>query len=94
VRATSTLSETVMTLGVEAPAPAAIEFVTISRQEHIALKSAANYWQTAHRKAVDRFKWRELRTPSEEVFVVLRVALAWRHKADGAVPVFVVVPVH
>ena len=33
----------------------------ISRQEHIALKSAANYWQTAHRKAVDRFKWRELR---------------------------------
>lgn len=35
--------------------------MTISGQEHIALKSAANYWQTAHRKAVDRFKWRELR---------------------------------
>jgi hypothetical protein len=50
-----------MTVGVEAPRPAAIEFVTISCQEHIALKSAANYWQTAHRKAVDRFEWRELR---------------------------------
>ena len=50
-----------MTVGVEAPRSAAIEFVTISRQEHIALKSAANYWQTAHRKAVDRFEWRELR---------------------------------
>ena len=38
-----------------------IEYVMISRQEHIALKSAANYWQTAHRKAVARFNWRELR---------------------------------
>jgi len=35
--------------------------VTISRQDHIALKSAANYWQTLHRRAVDRFQWRELR---------------------------------
>ena len=50
-----------MTAGIEAAPPLAIEFVTISRQEHIALKWAANYWQTAHRKAVDRFKWRELR---------------------------------
>jgi transposase len=50
-----------MTVGVEAPPPVVIEYVTISRQEHIALKSAANYWQTAHRKAVDRFEWRELR---------------------------------
>ena len=50
-----------MAVGVEAAPPPAIEFVTISRQEHIALKWAANYWQTAHRKAVDRFKWRELR---------------------------------
>jgi transposase len=46
---------------VEVPSLPAIEFVTISRQEHIALKWAASYWQTAHRKAVDRFKWRELR---------------------------------
>jgi transposase len=61
VRATSTPSETAITAGVEAPPSPPIEYVTISRQEHIALKSAANYWQTAHRKAVDRFKWRELR---------------------------------
>ena len=50
-----------MTVGVESPPPVVIEYVTISRQVHIALKSAANYWQTAHRKAVDRFEWRELR---------------------------------
>jgi len=61
VRATSTPTETASTIGLEAPPSPAIEFVTITRQEHIALKSAANYWQTAHRKAVDRFKWRELR---------------------------------
>jgi transposase len=61
VRATSIPTETATTIGVEAPPAPAIELVTISRQEHIALKSAANYWQTAHRKAVDRFKWRELR---------------------------------
>lgn len=35
--------------------------MTISRQDHIALKSAANYWQTLHRRAVERFQWRELR---------------------------------
>ena len=61
MRATSTPTETAATIVLEAPPSPAIEFVTISRQEHIALKSAANYWQTAHRKAVDRFKWRELR---------------------------------
>jgi hypothetical protein len=46
---------------VETPPLPPYEYLTISRQGHIALKSAANYWQTAHRKAVDRFKWRELR---------------------------------
>ena len=61
MRATPTSSETAITTGVEVPSPIAIEYVTISRQEHIALKSAANYWQALHRKAVDRFKWRELR---------------------------------
>ena len=61
MRATSTPTETAATIVLEAPPSPAIEFVTISRQEHIALKWAANYWQTAHRKAVDRFKWRELR---------------------------------
>lgn len=50
-----------MIAGIEVPLPAAGKFVSISRQEHIALKSAANYWQTLHRKAVDRFQWRELR---------------------------------
>ena len=50
-----------MAPGVKAPPPPADAFVTISRQEHIALKSAAHYWQTLHRKAVARFQWRELR---------------------------------
>lgn len=50
-----------MAPGVKALPPPADAFVTISRQEHIALKSAAHYWQTLHRKAVDRFQWRELR---------------------------------
>jgi len=36
-------------------------YVTISKQEHIELKTAANYWQTLHRKAVGRAQWRELR---------------------------------
>ena len=61
MRATSTPSATAIAAAVEAPLSPPIEYVTISRQEHIALKSAANYWRTAHRKAVDRFKWRELR---------------------------------
>ena len=47
--------------GVEASTPPADVFVTIPRQEHIALKSAAQYWQTQHRRAVDRSQWRELR---------------------------------
>ena len=50
-----------MAPGVKTPPLPADAFVTISRQEYIALKSAANYWQTQHRKAVDRFQWREHR---------------------------------
>ena len=61
MRATSTPSQTTAAPGVKAPPPPADAFVTISRQEHIALKSAAHYWQTLHRKAVARFQWRELR---------------------------------
>jgi transposase len=61
VRATSTLSETAITAGVEAAPQPAIEFVTITREEYMALKWGANYWSVQHRKAVDRFKWRELR---------------------------------
>jgi len=61
VRATSTPPQTTAAPGVKAPPPLADAFVTISRQEHIALKSAAHYWQTLHRKAVARFQWRELR---------------------------------
>jgi transposase len=61
VRASSTPSETAIPAGAEALLSPANDFVTILRQEYIALKSAANYWQTMHRKAVDRFQWRELR---------------------------------
>ena len=61
MRATSTPPQTTAAPGVKAPPPLADAFVTISRQEHIALKSAAHYWQTLHRKAVARFQWRELR---------------------------------
>jgi hypothetical protein len=61
VRATPPPSQTTTAAGVKAPPPPADAFVTISRQDHIALKLAANYWQTLHRRAVERFQWRELR---------------------------------
>lgn len=61
MRATSTPSQTTAATGVKAPPPPADAFVTISRQDHIALKSAASYWETLHRRAVERFQWRELR---------------------------------
>jgi hypothetical protein len=61
VRATLTLTETTAAPGFMALPPPADAFVTISQQEHIALKSAAHYWQALHSKAVDRFQWRELR---------------------------------
>ena len=35
--------------------------VTITKQDYINLKMAANYWQTLHRKAVGRAQWRESR---------------------------------
>ena len=54
-------TDTVNVLNVELSAPPVDAFVTIARQEHLALKWAAHYWQTQHRKAVGRSKWRELR---------------------------------
>lgn len=61
MRATSTPPDTASDPVVEASTPSADVFVTIPRQEHIALKWAAQYWQTQHRKAVGRAQWRELR---------------------------------
>ena len=63
MRATPTLPETAATLaGVEAlPAPFALEFVTLSKQEHIGLKVAAVRWQVLHRKAVARYDQQEVR---------------------------------
>lgn len=42
-------------------APFALEFVTITKQEHIELKLAAPYWQTLHRKATARCDQQEVR---------------------------------
>jgi hypothetical protein len=61
VRASSTPSETAIHSGTAALPSPANDFVAILRQEHIALKLIASYWPTMHRKAVDRFQWRELR---------------------------------
>jgi hypothetical protein len=61
VRATFTASKTAAPTGSEALPSPANDSVTILRQEHIALKSAAIYWHTIHSKAVDRFLWRKRR---------------------------------
>lgn len=42
-------------------APFAAVYVTITKQEHIQLKTDALRWQILHRKAVGRSKWREER---------------------------------
>lgn len=42
-------------------APFATVNVTITKQEHIQLKTAAQQWQILHRKALGRSKWREER---------------------------------
>jgi DNA replication protein DnaC len=79
VRATSTPSQTPASPSVTVPPPPADAFVTISRQDHIALKSAANYWQTLHRRAVERFQWCELRYQS-----ILRELEATACKSNAA----------
>ena len=63
MRATSTPPDTAATQAsvVAPPAPFALEFVTITKQEHIELKMRARNWQTLHRKAVARFDQQEVR---------------------------------
>lgn len=39
------------------PVPFAAEYVTLTKQEHIRLKSAAKYWQSQHSRAVERMEW-------------------------------------
>jgi len=63
VRATSSFPDTAANQGaIDAPtAPFALEFVTITKQEHIQLKMAALQWQTLHRKAVAKCEQQEVR---------------------------------
>jgi transposase len=63
VHATSTIPDTAdLTAEVGAqPAPFALEFVTITKQEHIRLRMAAAQWQGLHRKAVARCEQQEVR---------------------------------
>lgn len=41
--------------------PFAVEYVTITKQEHIQLKTDAQRWKVLHRKALGRSQWREQR---------------------------------
>lgn len=61
--ATSALPDTAAIKAVADPPPPpfALEFVTITKQEHIQLKMAALQWQTLHRKAVARCEQQEVR---------------------------------
>ncbi|MFM1978771.1 MAG: hypothetical protein RLZ68_36 [Pseudomonadota bacterium] len=62
MRATSTLPDTAACATVDKPpAPFALVFVTITKQEHIELKMSARNWQTLHRKAVARYDQQEVR---------------------------------
>jgi len=63
VRANSTPPTTADTEArADAPsAPFALEFVTITKHEHIELKMAARYWHTLHRKAAARCDQQEVR---------------------------------
>ena len=61
MRATSASSGPTAPTGDATATPFADVYVTITKQEHIALMTAAKYWQTLHRKAVGRAQWRELR---------------------------------
>ena len=44
-------------------APFARLFVTMTKQEHIQLKTVAERWQILHRKVLGRLQWREPRHP-------------------------------
>jgi transposase len=63
VRATSSFPDAAANQGaIDTPtAPFALEFVTITKQEHIQLKMAALQWQTLHRKAVAKCEQQEVR---------------------------------
>lgn len=61
MRATSAPSNCTAPAYDTAAATFADVYVTITKQEHIELKLAAQHWQTLHRKAVGRAQWRELR---------------------------------
>ena len=63
MRATSALPDTAASKAAADPLPPpfALEFVTITKQEHIQLKMAALQWQTLHRKAVARCEQQEVR---------------------------------
>ena len=39
------------------PVPFAAEYVTLTKQEHVRLKSEAKYWQSLHSRAVKRMEW-------------------------------------
>lgn len=53
--------ESDFTAKAEGAAPFACEYVTLTKQEHFALKSQAQQWKTLHAKAVIRHQWREQR---------------------------------
>jgi hypothetical protein len=63
VRATLTFSDTSATKAVVVapPAPFALEFVTITKQEHIELKMSAVQWQKFHRLALAKCDRQEVR---------------------------------
>ena len=63
MRATSTLPNTAATKAAvdKPPAPFFLEFVKITKQQHIELKMAAQKWQTLHCKAVSRYDQQEVR---------------------------------
>ena len=56
------------------PVPFATQYVTLTKQEHIRLKSAAKYWQSQHSRAVERMQWQAEHDRRELL----------RHKAQAA----------
>ena len=56
------------------PVPFAAEYVTLTKQEHVRLKSEAKYWQSLHSRAVKRMEWQAEHDRRELL----------RHKAQAA----------
>ena len=66
-----------------APAPFALEYVRLTKQEHIQLKSDALYWKTQHQRASARVK--SLEAHHRQVLSKLRLQIAQtasKHKAE------------